>query len=63
MPWKASDAEGHSKKASTPKKQETWAKVANKALQTCLDKSRILTKTLDKYVEEIEKLLQQAKKQ
>jgi len=34
-----------------------------KELQTCLDKSRLLMKTLDKYVEEIEKLLQQAKKQ
>ena len=33
-----------------------------KELQTCLDKSRLLMKTLDKYVEEIEKLLQQAKK-
>jgi hypothetical protein len=33
-----------------------------KELQTCLDKSRLLVKTLDKYVEEIEKLLQQAKK-
>ncbi len=34
-----------------------------KELKTCLDKSRLLMKTLDKYVEEIEKLLQQAKKQ
>ena len=34
-----------------------------KELQTCLDKSRLLMKTLDKYVEEIKKLLQQAKKQ
>jgi hypothetical protein len=32
-----------------------------KELKACLDKSRLLKKTLDKYVEEIEKLLQQAK--
>jgi hypothetical protein len=32
-----------------------------KELRACLDKSRILKKTLDKYVEELEKLLKQAK--
>jgi hypothetical protein len=32
-----------------------------KELRACLDKSRLLMKTLDNYVEEIEKLLQQAK--
>ena len=32
-----------------------------KELQTCLDKVRLLAKTLDKYVDEIERLLKQAK--
>jgi len=39
---------------------EEKAKV-KKELRSCLDKSRLLMKTLDKYVEEVEKLLQQAK--
>jgi hypothetical protein len=39
---------------------EEKAKVKEE-LQSCLDKARLLMKTLDKYVEEIEKLLQQAK--
>ena len=34
-----------------------------KELQTCLDKAALLMKTLDKYVEEIERLLQQAENQ
>jgi hypothetical protein len=34
-----------------------------KELKLCLDKSRSLTKILDRYVEEIESLLEQAKKQ
>ena len=37
MPWTAKDAEGHTKKANTPKKQKTWAKIANDALKKCID--------------------------
>jgi len=40
MPWTAKDAEGHTKKANTPKKQKTWAKVANSALKRCLAQDR-----------------------
>lgn len=32
MPWKASDAKKHTKKADTPKKQKQWADVADSAL-------------------------------
>lgn len=32
MPWQASDAHRHNRKADTPKKQEVWAKVANATL-------------------------------
>ena len=37
MPWKPSDAKGHTEKADTPAKQKVWAKVANDRLQACLD--------------------------
>ena len=37
MPWTARDAEGYTKKANTPKKQKTWAKIANDALKKCID--------------------------
>ena len=33
MPWTATDAESHTKKADTPAKQKAWAEVANKALE------------------------------
>lgn len=33
MPWTASDAQGHSKKADTPEKQKRWATIANAALE------------------------------
>jgi hypothetical protein len=36
MPWTAKDAEGHTKAANTPKKQKTWAKIANKARADCI---------------------------
>jgi hypothetical protein len=36
MPWEASDAERHTAKADTPKKQQQWAAVANSALERCL---------------------------
>jgi len=37
-PWAPSDATKHSKAADTPKKQQTWAKVANDALKRCQEK-------------------------
>jgi len=40
MPWTASDAKGHTKKADTAKKQQRWAKVANDALKRCLADGR-----------------------
>jgi hypothetical protein len=33
MPWKASDAQKHTKKASTAGKQKQWADVADSALR------------------------------
>ena len=33
MPWQATDAERHTKKADTPHKRRIWAQVANKALR------------------------------
>lgn len=32
MPWKPTDAEGHTHKADTPKKKRQWRDVANGAL-------------------------------
>jgi hypothetical protein len=32
MPWKASDAKKHTKKADSPNKQKQWADVADSAL-------------------------------
>jgi hypothetical protein len=40
MPWTAADAKRHTEKADTPKKQETWAKVANAALTRCKEKGQ-----------------------
>ncbi len=37
MPWTAADAEGHTKKADTSAKQKTWAQIANKERQRCID--------------------------
>ena len=37
MPWKASDALRHTKKADTPAKQTTWKNIANKERQRCVD--------------------------
>ena len=37
MPWTAKDAEEHTEKADTPAKQKTWAKIANKERQRCID--------------------------
>lgn len=36
MPWEASDAKRHTKKADTPEKQKKWAKVANNARAQCM---------------------------
>lgn len=33
MPWKPSDAERHTKKASTPFKQRKWSEIANQLLK------------------------------
>ena len=33
MPWSPEDAQRHTKKADTPKKQRLWAEIANKALR------------------------------
>jgi len=33
MPWKASDAKGHTRKAASPTAKRQWAKVANSALR------------------------------
>lgn len=33
MPWKAGDARGKTKKASSPKKKRQWSHVANSALR------------------------------
>lgn len=33
MPWNASDAYGHTHKATTPKKQRQWAHVSSGALE------------------------------
>jgi hypothetical protein len=32
MPWKPSEAKGHTKKAKTPAEQRQWSHVANKIL-------------------------------
>jgi len=38
MPWKASDAQSHTKLADTPAKQAQWAEIANDALERCTSK-------------------------
>jgi DNA-directed RNA polymerase subunit RPC12/RpoP len=38
MPWTAKDAQAKTARANTPKKQSTWAKIANKHLSACLKK-------------------------
>ena len=34
MPWEASDATRHTKKADTPKEQSLWARIANRMLES-----------------------------
>jgi hypothetical protein len=33
MPWTATDAKRHTKKANTPEKASLWARIANQALR------------------------------
>ncbi len=40
MPWKASDATAHTKKAATPKAQRQWSDVANTVLKATGDEGR-----------------------
>lgn len=36
MPWKSTDAESHTGKANTEKKQKQWATIANSVLERCI---------------------------
>ncbi len=40
MPWTASDAVSHTKKANTKAKKKRWAKVANRVLSLTGDEGR-----------------------
>ena len=40
MPWKASDAKRHSKKANSAKKSRQWSEVANSVLAATGDEAR-----------------------
>jgi hypothetical protein len=40
MPWKASDATKHTKKANTPARKRQWAHVANKELKATGNEGR-----------------------
>lgn len=40
MPWQASDAKGHTKKASTPAKSRQWSAVANAVLEKSGDEGK-----------------------
>lgn len=40
MPWTPADAERHTKAANTPRKQQRWAKVANKVLRKTGDEGQ-----------------------
>lgn len=40
MPWSASDAKGHTKKADTPAKAAAWAHVANATLKRTGDEGQ-----------------------
>lgn len=42
MPWKASDATKHTKKADTPSKQAAWAKTANSVLKESGDEAKAI---------------------
>ena len=40
MPWTPKDAQGHTKKAKTPKQERQWSDVANSVLKTTGDEGR-----------------------
>ena len=40
MPWKPTDAPGHTKKAKTPKTERQWSDVANSVLKATGDEGR-----------------------
>lgn len=42
MPWRAEDAERHTAKANTPKKQALWASVANRVLEKTGDEGQAI---------------------
>jgi hypothetical protein len=42
MPWKASDAMGHTKQANTKKKRRVWAEIANAELHKHGDEGRAI---------------------
>jgi hypothetical protein len=42
MPWTASDAEKHTRKATTAELQELWAKVANERLEKTGNEGRAI---------------------
>jgi uncharacterized protein YdaT len=42
MPWTAEDAERHTKKADTPKRQRMWAEIANSVLAETGDEGRAI---------------------
>lgn len=42
MPWTPNEAERHTHKATTPKLQNLWAKVANEALERLGDEARAI---------------------
>jgi uncharacterized protein YdaT len=42
MPWTAEDAERHTKKADSPKRQRMWAEIANSVLSDTGDEGRAI---------------------
>ncbi|HET9718109.1 MAG TPA: hypothetical protein VFP60_18190 [Pseudolabrys sp.] len=42
MPWTADDAERHTKKADSPKRQRMWAEIANAVLAQTGDEGRAI---------------------
>ena len=42
MPWATDDAERHTKKANTPKRQRMWSEIANSVLTDTGDEGRAI---------------------
>jgi len=42
MPWTAADAQSHTKKANSPKRQRMWAEIANSVLSDTVDEARAI---------------------